>query len=75
MRCKVSILVIKEFGLFINEGRHIYETEIGAFYLETAAKDIIESPDKLYSWYISLYNSFHWNGGTVETVQQKIFLI
>lgn len=28
------------------------------------------SPEQMYSWYLELYNSFHWQGSTVSTVQK-----
>ena len=34
-----------------------------------AAEKITAVPETAYSWYLHLYNSFHWNGGTVETLQ------
>jgi hypothetical protein len=27
-------------------------------------------PEQMYSWYLQLYNSFHWQGSTVSTVQK-----
>jgi hypothetical protein len=44
-------------------------------YTETMANEYfagVESatPDVLYSWYLELYNSFHWQGSTVSTVQK-----
>ena len=51
------------------EGKQLYNSEIEECYLRTASQEIVKSPNTIYSWYIHLYNSFHWNGGTVETVQ------
>jgi hypothetical protein len=44
-------------------------------YTETMAQEYFggidtSSPDTLYSWYLHLYNSFHWQGSTVSTVQK-----
>ncbi len=52
-----------------DEGKKLYNNEIEESYLRHAAQEIVNKPQTLYSWYIHLYNSFHWNGGTVETIQ------
>jgi hypothetical protein len=46
------------------EGRARYDREIGT-YLDAAGS---AGPDTLYAWYLHLYNSFHWQGGTVSTL-------
>jgi hypothetical protein len=44
-------------------------------YTETMAGEYFKgieeaAPETLYSWYLELYNSFHWQGSTVSTVQK-----
>ena len=55
---------------FVNEeGLKLYRNEIEDCYLDEVALQISNDPTKIYSGLIHLYNSFHWNGGTVQTVQ------
>tara|TARA_Y100001934_G_C12386137_1_gene795863 strand:- start:3815 stop:5746 length:1932 start_codon:yes stop_codon:yes gene_type:complete len=51
---------------FTKEGREYYSTEMQSTYIDEFAKNITEK--NLYSSYIDLYGSFHWNGGTVATM-------
>ena len=50
------------------EGKKLYNNDIEEIYLRHASQEIVNSPSTIYSWYIHLYNSFHWNGGTVSTI-------
>jgi len=52
--------------MFTEYGGLKYEDEMQNKYLRNAAQNMNE--DNLYSWYIHLYNSFHWQGGTVATL-------
>lgn len=52
--------------LFLNKGRKIHYRKMEKIYLDDASKKI--RPDTVYSWYIHLYNSFHWQGSTVSTL-------
>ena len=52
--------------LFTKKGRKIHYDKMENLYLSEAANNI--SYDNLYSWYIHLYNSFHWQGSTVATI-------
>jgi hypothetical protein len=47
-------------------GRRLYTDEIERPYLGRAAEEL--TPETLYSWYLHLYNSFHWQGSTVTTI-------
>ena len=49
------------------QGVEAYTDEMTSTYF----KGIEDSePEELYSWYLSLYNSFHWQGSTVITIQK-----
>jgi hypothetical protein len=52
--------------MFTKAGRESYSSEMEAKYLNEPAK--VATPATLYSWYIHLYSSFHWQGGTVTTL-------
>jgi hypothetical protein len=47
-------------------GRRHYAQTMEAKYLATAGREA--TPETLYSWYLHLYNSFHWQGSTVATL-------
>ncbi len=49
------------------EGRALYTKEMQEVYLQEAAEKA--TPETIYSWYLHLYNSFHWQGGTVRSLQ------
>jgi hypothetical protein len=49
------------------EGMEQYTDTMAAAYFK-GIEDA--SPDVVYSWYLELYNSFHWQGSTVSTVQK-----
>jgi hypothetical protein len=52
---------------FLTEtGRDRYTREMEGEYLERAATEA--TPETLYSWYLHLYNSFHWQASTVATI-------
>ena len=54
------------------EGLETYTDEMASIYF----KGIEDSePEELYSWYLSLYNSFHWQGSTVSTIQKMADLV
>ncbi len=48
-----------------DSGKLAYSNEMEATYLEKAASTL--TPETLYSWYLHLYNTFHWQGSTVIT--------
>ena len=52
--------------IFTAGGREMYRTEMDRQYFDAAAA--AATPRNLYSWYVHLYNSFHWQGGTVTTL-------
>jgi Asparagine synthase len=47
-------------------GREQYRAEMEASYLAEPAAAL--TPETLYATYLHLYNSFHWQGGTVSTL-------
>jgi asparagine synthetase B (glutamine-hydrolysing) len=52
--------------IFTELGRQEFERKMQQKYLLSASEDL--KPDNMYSWYNYLYNSFHWQGGTVATL-------
>lgn len=63
---RFPFMSLKNSKLFTEKGRFMYADEMSRNYLLEAAQNI--TLETLYSWYIFLYNSFHWNGGTVATL-------
>jgi asparagine synthetase B (glutamine-hydrolysing) len=49
--------------LLTSFGSSAYAAEMEGTYLAEAAQRV--TPETLYSWYLHLYNSFHWQGATV----------
>ena len=58
---------LKNSSYFTKKGQEFYQHEMGKSYLDEIADNITDK--NLYSAIINLYNSFHWNGGTVSTLQ------
>jgi hypothetical protein len=48
------------------DGRAAYLEEMERVYLSEAVDAV--TPETLYAWYLRLYNSFHWQAGTVATL-------
>lgn len=48
-------------------GREIYAKESERVYFENVSGQI--NKDNLYGWYLHFYNSFHWQGATVATLE------
>ena len=57
---------LKNNKALTNKGREIYVDTFRKEYLSEAAEEI--TLKNLYSWYTHLYNSFHWQGGTVASL-------
>lgn len=51
-------------NILTRQGAEMLENEIHGGYLKDAAEQA--TPETLYSWLLYLYNSFHWQGGTVR---------
>jgi hypothetical protein len=52
--------------LLTQAGRSQYSAEMEETYLSRASEEV--TPETLYSWYLHLYNSFHWQSSTVCTL-------
>ena len=52
------------------DGRKRYASEMEMSYIDRPASEA--TPETLYSWYIHLYNSFHWQGGTVSCLAKTL---
>jgi hypothetical protein len=63
-----SFTSLSNSRLLTDAGREAYAVEMEATYLERAGREA--TPETLYSWYLHLYNSFHWQGATVATLEQ-----
>jgi hypothetical protein len=48
-------------------GCRIFVSESEQIYLKEASEHVTR--DNLYAWYLHLYNSFHWQGATVSTLE------
>jgi hypothetical protein len=53
--------------LLTTNGRESYAAESERIYLEDISPQV--NRDNLYAWYLHLYNSFHWQGATVATLE------
>ena len=53
--------------LLTPQGREYYAEESERIYLEDVASQV--TPENIYSIYLQLYNSFHWQGATVATLE------
>lgn len=52
--------------IFTEWGRHCYSETMEGDYLQQPAQ--MATPETWYAWYLHLYNSFHWQGGTVSAL-------
>ena len=57
---------LENSSFFTKKGREFYQTEMSKSYLDEIANEV--TANNLYSSIIDLYNSFHWNGGSVSTL-------
>ncbi len=62
---RIPLWSLQNCKMLSEEGAFNYSTEMESVYLKRAAESV--SPETLYSWYLHLYNSFHWQGSTVIT--------
>jgi hypothetical protein len=53
--------------LLSNNGRVVYAAQMEETYLTRAGSEA--TPETLYAWFLHLYNSFHWQGATVATLE------
>jgi len=62
---RIPLWSLRNTNLLTKTGRERYSAEMEATYLAKPAAEA--TADTLYSWYLHLYNSFHWQGSTVAT--------
>ena len=56
--------------LMSEKGYEEYRNIVYEKYLRECAEEII--PETIYSWILHLYNSFHWQGGTVKGITNAL---
>jgi len=64
---RMPLYSIDNTRLLTLEGREVYSRESERIYLEDICEHVNEH--NLYAWYLYLYNSFHWQGATVATLE------
>ncbi|MDG2240290.1 MAG: hypothetical protein P8L30_08805 [Longimicrobiales bacterium] len=57
----------RNIKMLTGAGLDSYTEEMASTYFQGVEDS---DPDTLYSWYLNLYNSFHWQGSTVITIQK-----
>ncbi|VUX54981.1 protein of unknown function [uncultured Woeseiaceae bacterium] len=63
---RIPLWSLANSRLLTQEGGSFYTEEMQKTYLTEAAAQA--TPGTIYSWYLHLYNSFHWQGGTVRSM-------
>jgi hypothetical protein len=63
---RLPLWSLKNVAMLTEHGREAYQNTMAPLYLDEAAREA--TPETLYSWYLHLYNSFHWQGSTVATL-------
>ena len=63
---RMPLVSMENVKLLTEEGCQQYALEMESGYLQEVAKAII--PETVYSWYLHLYSSFHWQCATVATL-------
>lgn len=63
---RIPLWSLQNCRLLSEWGREQYSREMEETYLDQASLAV--TPETLYSWLIHLYNSFHWQGGTVSVL-------
>lgn len=64
---RLPLYSIENSPLLTANGRKNYVNESESIYLKDVSEKI--TPDNLYAHYLQLYNSFHWQGATVATLE------
>ncbi len=64
---RIPLYSIENSTILTKKGSENYLNEFENVYLKEAAENL--NPDALYSTYLQLYNSFHWQGSTVQTLE------
>jgi len=63
---RFPLIALSNSRVLTETGRERYAAEMESAYLAEAAATM--TPETMYAWYLHLYNSFHWQGGTVATL-------
>ena len=63
---RIPLWSLKNVKILTSEGRERYTNEMESTYLSRPSADA--NKGTLYSWYLHLYNSFHWQSSTVATL-------
>jgi len=64
---RLPLYSIDNTPLLTEKGRKNYVTESEKIYLKEIAENL--ASENLYAYYLHLYNSFHWQGSTVATLE------
>lgn len=64
---RMALYSLDNSRLLTTEGRENYARESEGIYLNDISKKVTK--DNLYACYLHLYNSFHWQGSTVSTLE------
>lgn len=64
---RIPLFSLDNTRLLTAAGRQTYAEESERVYLNDVAGQV--TPETLYAWYLHLYNSFHWQGATVSTLE------
>ncbi len=64
---RIPLYSLDNARLLTAEGRVVYSKESEKVYLDEICDQV--TPDNLYATYLHLYNSFHWQGSTVSTLE------
>jgi hypothetical protein len=63
---RMPLMSLRNGRLLTEAGQQAYTSHMEDAYLSEAAARV--TPETLYSWYLHLYSSFHWQGSTVATL-------
>lgn len=63
---RFPLVSLRNGSVLTDAGRERYAAEMEGAYLAEPAAAL--TPETMYAWYLHLYNSFHWQGGTVATL-------
>ena len=64
LRCgRIPLYSLDNAAILTPQGREVYERDSIKIYLNGAASQV--SSQNLYSWFLQLYHSFHWQSSTV----------
>ena len=64
---RLPLYSIANNALLTAQGRELFSKESERLYLDNISE--LVTPETIYSCYLHLYNSFHWQGATVSTLE------